>query len=98
MEEPSIMETSRASRRRSEQPSIVQTPVPEPQQQADTSAADRTVTDFLGASVNEPVVDMPPETHFNQQFNEDPPSIAPPFSVGPDSVGPPSVGPPVSFC
>lgn len=95
MEEPSIMETSRASRRRSEQPSIVQTPVPEPQQQADTSAANRTVTDFLGASVNEPVVDMPPEGHFNQQFNEDPPSIAPPFSVGPDSVGPPSVGPPV---
>lgn len=96
MEEPSILETSKASTRarRSEQPSIVQTPVPEPQQQADTSAADRTVTDFMGASVNEPVVDMPPEPHFNQ-FNDDPPSIAPPFSVGPDSVGPPSVGPPV---
>lgn len=96
VEEPSIMETSKVSTRGrpSEQPSIVQTPVPEPQQQVDTSAADRTVQDFLGASVNEPVVDLPPEPQFNQ-FQEDPPSIAPPFSVGPDSVGPPSVGPPM---
>lgn len=90
IEEPSILETSRVSTRRSAQASSIQTPVAEPQQQADTSLANQTVTDLMGPSVNEPQVEMPPEPQF--QHFDDPGSIAPPFSVGPDSVGPPSVG------
>ena len=95
IEEPSILETSRVSTRRSAQASSIQTPVAEPQQQADTSLANQTVTDLMGPSVNEPQVEMPPEPQF--QHFDDPGSIAPPFSVGPDSVGPPSVGIPVSL-
>ncbi|XP_045180950.1 double-strand-break repair protein rad21 homolog isoform X2 [Mercenaria mercenaria] len=96
MEESSILETSKRSRRSDE--SIPEPPAPKtPRHSSSAHEQQPNVSDIFGQSVIEPQIDLPEVPSLIQPHYEDegPPSIAP-FSVGPASVGPPSVGP-ISF-
>jgi hypothetical protein len=96
MEESSILETSKRSRR-SDDP-IPEAPTPKtPRHSSSAHEQHPNVSDIFGQSVLEPHIDLPEVPSLIHPHYEDdgPPSIAP-FSVGPASVGPPSVGPIVS--
>lgn len=96
MEESSILETSKRSRKSNE--STTEAPAPKtPRHSSSAHEQEQNVSDIFGQSVIEPQIDIPEvPSLIHPQFEDDgPPSIAP-FSVGPASVGPPSVGP-VSF-
>lgn len=94
MEESSILETSKRSRR-SDDSTIAEAPAPKtPRHSSSAHEQQQNVSDIFGQSVIEPQIDIPevPSLIHPQYEDDGPPSIAP-FSVGPASVGPPSVGP-----
>lgn len=109
IEEPSIADVSRQSRRSNRSVREVETPRQEPAQPLPVEEPSLNTTDLLTTSnIGEGLVDLPAEPTVLEPIDmgpkyldDEPPSIAP-FSVAPPSVAPPSVAPPsvapVSLC
>ncbi|XP_064597082.1 double-strand-break repair protein rad21 homolog isoform X2 [Liolophura sinensis] len=101
IEEPSIADVSRQSRRSNRSVREVETPRQEPAQPLPVEEPSLNTTDLLTTSnIGEGLVDLPAEPSVLEPIDmgpkyldDEPPSIAP-FSVAPPSVAPPSVAPP----